>query len=70
MKISIDFEDNNALLDLFDGLFVAHLKTFKTEIEKYLEKASHPDDIKMNNELISAVNLILKYYGENDGNDS
>ena len=67
MKINLEFEGNEAVLDLMDGLFMTFLKDFKKRIKEYNEKAKHPDDIAMNNELINAATVILEYYGENDG---
>lgn len=67
MKISIDLEDNSAVLDLMDAMFMTLLKDFKKRIKEYNEKARHLDDISLNNELIDAANVILEYYGENDG---
>ena len=67
MRINIEFENDNAFVDLVDSLFVSHLTHFKKDVESYLETSWNEEDKKANKKLIKACNTILEHFGESNG---
>ena len=67
MKIEFDMEDNNVLLDVMDGIFIAMLKRQLKESKEFLATAYNEEDIKNNQANIDACRVLLEYYtGKND----
>jgi hypothetical protein len=66
MKIEFDMEDNNVLIDVMDGIFVAMLKRQLKDSKNYLETAYHKEDIKANQDNIDACRVLLNHYTGKD----
>lgn len=63
MKIEFDTDDNNMLLDIIGGIFVALLQKELKDSQEVLPKFRHPDDVKMYKRNIKACKHLLDYYG-------
>ena len=66
MKIEFNMEDNNVLLDVMDGIFVAMLKRQLKESKEFLVTAYHEEDIKNNQANIDACRVLLNHYTGKD----
>ena len=66
MKINIEFENDNAFVDLIDSLFVSHLKHFRGDVSKYIQDSWNEEDKIVNQKLLEACDTILEYFGESD----
>ena len=63
MKIEFDTIDNNMLLDIKAGLFIALLQMELKDNKEALPSFKHPDDVKMYKRNIKACKQLLDYYG-------
>lgn len=63
MKLEFDVDDNNMLLDIMGGIFIALLQKELKNSEECLDTFTHPDDIKMYKRNIKACKQLLDYYG-------
>jgi hypothetical protein len=62
MKINIELNDNSPLYDVLDSVVLGYLKnSLDTIITKYA--STHPDDIKSDEEVSNALNVLIEYYG-------
>ena len=68
MKISFDSDDNNMLLDIKAGVFVALLQMELKDSREFFRSSGyiHPDDKKMYKRNIAACKQLLNYYGGSD----
>jgi hypothetical protein len=66
MKIEFNMEDNNVLIDVMDGIFVAMLKRQLKDSKEYLLTARHEEDIKNNKANIEACKVLLAHYTGKD----
>jgi hypothetical protein len=68
MKISFDIDDNNLLLDIKAGVFIALLQTELKDSTEYLNNTGyvHPEDKKQYERNIEACKVLLEYYGGSD----
>lgn len=69
MKIEFDVGDNDMLLDIMGGVFIALLQRELKESIKALPTFKHPEDVKMYKSNIKACKQLLNYYGGDDGID-
>jgi hypothetical protein len=67
MKISFDTDDNNLLLDIKAGVFIALLQTEIKDSLDNIKGAYHPDDVKQSKKVIKACKVLLDYYGGEHG---
>ena len=67
LKINIEFENDNAFVDLIDSLFVSHLKHFRKDVQEYTKTSWNEEDKIANEKLLEACDTILEHFGENDG---
>jgi len=66
MKITFELDDENVIAEALDNLVASHLRSTKTYISQW--GSTHPDDIANDAKIISAIDVLVKYYaGENDG---
>lgn len=66
MKITFELDDNNVIAEALDTMVVSHLRSSKNAILDWA--STHPDDIANDAEIVSAMNVLIKYYtGEDDG---
>ena len=66
MRLEFDVDDNNMLLDIMGGVFIALLQKELTDSKEALPKFKHPEDIKMYKANIKACKQLLNYYGGSD----
>ena len=66
MKIEFNMEDNNVLLDVMDGIFVAMLKRQLKESKEFLVIAYNEEDIKNTQANIDACRVLLESYTGKD----
>ena len=66
MKIEFDMEDNNALYDVMDGIFVALLKRQLRDSKEYLVASYNEEDKLVNQANIEACRVLLDYYTGKD----
>lgn len=67
MEIKFDIDTPNAFCDLIEGITIAILKDIKRDAELSISNAYLQGDIKDAKKRIKAVNVLLEYYGENNG---
>jgi hypothetical protein len=68
MKIETDLDDNNILLDIKAGMFIALLQMELKQNREFFRSSGyiHPDDKKMYKRNIGACKILLDYYGGNE----
>jgi hypothetical protein len=71
MKINLEFDDNDLVYQLMDGMFVVMLKNALREDKAYYEAGDWVDDIEMYKKNIEAYEHLIAYYSPpNDKNAS
>lgn len=65
MKISLEFEDNNAMYEVMDSLFLGMLKRELESTESFLQGDGwkHPDDVKTWKKQVKALKYLIVLYG-------
>jgi hypothetical protein len=65
MKINLEFDDNDLMYQLMDGMFVVMLKNALREDTAYLESGGklHPKDKQAYEKNIAAYEHLIEYYG-------
>ena len=66
MEIKFDMEDNNVLIDVMDGIFVAMLKRQLKDSKEYLANAYNEEDKRNNQANIDACRVLLNHYTGKD----
>lgn len=56
MKISLELEDNDAIMTMMDGMVASHVKTTLAMLEKF------PDDEEYTNKLKEAMEVVIDYF--------
>jgi len=64
MKLSIEFDDDGAVYELMDTIVLAHLKSTRDDMHKWSSR--HADDAEQDEEVIKALGILIKYFGERD----
>ena len=72
MKISFEFDDNDAVFEIIDAAFVGMLKR---ELQSTIDILNndgykHPDDVAAMQKNVSALNVLIEYYGVPNENGS
>jgi len=62
MKINLEFDDNELMYQLMDGMLVVMLKNALREDKAYYEAGNWVDDIEMYKKNIEAYEHLIKYY--------
>lgn len=66
MKITFELDDDNVIAEALDNLVASHLRSTKTYLLQW--GSTHQDDIVNDAKIISAIDVLVKYYaGEDDG---
>jgi uncharacterized protein YihD (DUF1040 family) len=66
MKISFEINDENAIWEVMDDIFIALLKMQKKQSKENLPNCWHEDDAKKNKAVIKACDVLLKYLTVDD----
>ena len=66
MKINFEFNDDDVAFEIMDSMFVAYLKNFKKDCEKYYIESWNPEDKKTNKRLVKSCDEILKHFEVQD----
>ena len=66
MKITFELDDNNVIAEALDTMVACHLRSSKNSILTWA--SNHPVDMANDAEIVSAIDVLLRYYtGEDDG---
>lgn len=66
MKIAVEFDDDGVIYDVIDSITLSLLRNLHKSM-KTSTAAWHPDDKAMEEKIIAACEVLIEYYGGNDG---
>lgn len=66
MKIAVEFNDDGVIYDVIDSITLSLLQNLHKSM-KNSTAAWHPDDQVMEEKVIAACEVLIGYYGGNDG---
>lgn len=69
MKINLEFDDNDAIFEMMDAMFVAYLKNFRKDCVDYIGTAWMKEDKQAYKKLLKSCDVILEHYGVRDVSD-
>ena len=66
MRIKLDFDDESAVFEVMNTLFVAYMKNEKEEYEKWKQDETMVYDEELD-KIVEAMDVLINYYGEYNG---
>lgn len=66
MRIKLDFDDESAVFEVMNTLFVAYMKNEKEEYEKWRKDETMVYDEELD-KIVEAMDVLINYYGEYNG---
>lgn len=66
MRIKLDFDDESAVFEVMNTLFVAYMKNEKEEYEKWKQDETMVYDEELD-KIVEAMDVLINYYGGYNG---